>query len=141
MYVGTSRKKTARRLTRLDREQPSTPPSSQSSPDHNPAFFSRPDEDDDGADRRPSSLAPKKGGYDGRIQQILYENPDLEIIITDAGKSADGGYIVYRIRTGVRTPTSQHVRHTDCSRILRYLVDIQSLRLYVQHLSACILHL
>lgn len=46
-------------------------------------------------------MLQKKGGYDGRIQQILYENQDLEILITDAGKSADGGYIVYRIRTGV----------------------------------------
>lgn len=35
------------------------------------------------------------------MQQILYENPDLEIVITDAGKSSDGGYIVYKIRTGV----------------------------------------
>ena len=44
---------------------------------------------------------PKKGGYDSRLQQILYENPELEIVITDAGKSPDGSYIVYRIQTGV----------------------------------------
>ncbi|RMZ75500.1 hypothetical protein DV737_g5279, partial [Chaetothyriales sp. CBS 132003] len=39
-------------------------------------------------------------GYDGRIQQILWENPELDILITDAGKSAHGGFIEYRIRTG-----------------------------------------
>jgi hypothetical protein len=45
----------------------------------------------------------KKGGYDSRIEQILYENPDLPILITDAGKSLESGgkYIVYTIRTGV----------------------------------------
>ncbi|KAI0168336.1 sorting nexin-41 [Pestalotiopsis sp. NC0098] len=44
----------------------------------------------------------KPGGYDSRIEQILYENPDLPIIITDAGKSLENGgkYIVYTIRTG-----------------------------------------
>jgi sorting nexin-41/42 len=50
-------------------------------------------------------LAPgkKKGGYDSRIEQILYENPLLPILITDAGKSSESGgkYIVYTIRTGV----------------------------------------
>lgn len=45
----------------------------------------------------------KKGGYDSRIEQILYENPDLPILIMDAGKSLESGgkYIVYTIRTGV----------------------------------------
>jgi|SRR5450432_1058888 hypothetical protein len=45
----------------------------------------------------------KKGGYDSRIEQILYENPDLPILITDAGKSSESGgkYIVYTIKTGV----------------------------------------
>jgi sorting nexin-41/42 len=43
----------------------------------------------------------KKGAYDSRIQQLLYENPELDIIIADAGKSSDGSFIVYRIRTGV----------------------------------------
>lgn len=53
----------------------------------------------------PGQTAPKrkKGGYDSRIEQILYENPDLPILITDAGKSVESGgkYIVYTIRTGV----------------------------------------
>lgn len=45
----------------------------------------------------------KKGGYDSRVEQILYENPDLPILIVDAGKSLESGgkYIVYTIRTGV----------------------------------------
>ncbi|KAI1854839.1 hypothetical protein JX266_000957 [Neoarthrinium moseri] len=44
----------------------------------------------------------KPGGYDSRIEQILYENPELDILITDAGKSLENGgrYIVYTIRTG-----------------------------------------
>ncbi|KAI1116041.1 hypothetical protein F5Y14DRAFT_99188 [Nemania sp. NC0429] len=44
----------------------------------------------------------KPGGYDSRIEQILYENPELPILITDAGKSMESGgkYIVYTIRTG-----------------------------------------
>ena len=45
----------------------------------------------------------KKGGYDSRVEQILYENQDLQIIITDAGKTHESGgsYIAYTIRTGV----------------------------------------
>ncbi|KAI0528486.1 hypothetical protein GGR58DRAFT_509258 [Xylaria digitata] len=44
----------------------------------------------------------KPGGYDSRIEQILYENPGLPILITDAGKSVESGgkFIVYTIRTG-----------------------------------------
>ncbi|KAG9237184.1 sorting nexin-like protein-41 [Amylocarpus encephaloides] len=44
----------------------------------------------------------KRGGYDSRIEQILYENPELPILIVDAGKSLESGgkYIVYTIRTG-----------------------------------------
>ncbi|KAJ6446379.1 sorting nexin-41 [Purpureocillium lavendulum] len=44
----------------------------------------------------------KPGGYNSRIEQILYENPDMPIMITDAGKSLESGgrYIVYTIRTG-----------------------------------------
>lgn len=50
------------------------------------------------------SLPKKKGSYDSRIEQILYEHPDLPILIVDAGKSSESGgkYIVYTIRTGVR---------------------------------------
>lgn len=60
-----------------------------------------------------TQVAPrkKKGGYDSRIEQILYENPDLPILIVDAGKSVESGgkYIVYTIRTGV---SSQSVHCT-----------------------------
>ncbi|CAK7264787.1 Sorting nexin, cytoplasm-to-vacuole targeting pathway/endosomal sorting [Sporothrix epigloea] len=44
----------------------------------------------------------KPGGYDSRIEQLLYENPETAIYITDAGKSMENGgrYIVYTIRTG-----------------------------------------
>jgi sorting nexin-41/42 len=60
--------------------------------------------DDDDETNVDSGPVPPKGGYDSRVQQVLYEQPDLEIIIIDAGKSSDGGYIVYKIRTGVRSP-------------------------------------
>ena len=48
----------------------------------------------------------KKGGFDSRIEQILYEHSDLQIIITDAGKNHESGgsYIAYTIRTGVGCP-------------------------------------
>lgn len=49
-----------------------------------------------------SRPGPKPGGYDSRVEAILYENPALPILITDAGKGADGTkHIVYTIRTGV----------------------------------------
>lgn len=43
------------------------------------------------------------GGYTSRIEQILDENPDMSIVITEAGKSHESGGkpIVYTIRTGV----------------------------------------
>lgn len=46
----------------------------------------------------------KPGGYDSRVEQMLYENPELPILITEAGKSTEGGgrHIVYTIKTGVR---------------------------------------
>ena len=48
-------------------------------------------------------MEPRKGGYDSRIEQILHENPDLDISITQAGKNTESGgsYIAYTIRTGV----------------------------------------
>jgi hypothetical protein len=68
------------------------------------------DTSDAGSDEDYGGGAPKrkKGGYDSRIEQILYENPDLPILIVDAGKSLESGgkYIVYTIRTGVRAGPS-----------------------------------
>ena len=64
------------------------------------------DDGSDGEYGESTVAAPKKkkGGYDSRIEQILYENPELPILIVDAGKSVESGgkYIVYTIRTGVR---------------------------------------
>lgn len=47
-------------------------------------------------------MQPKEGGYDSRIEQILYEHPELEIQIVHAGKNTEGGggFITYTIRTG-----------------------------------------
>lgn len=58
---------------------------------------------DDDEEYSQQRVSRKKGGYDSRIEQILYENLDLQIIITDAGKNHEGGrsYIAYTIRTGV----------------------------------------
>ena len=87
-----------------DTDQASTPPSSQSPTNDPSAFLSHPDlsdAEDEYAIGQGQQYQPKKGGYDSRLQQILYENPELDIVITDAGKSPDGSYIVYRIQTGV----------------------------------------
>ena len=73
------------------------------------AFRQRGDTDSEeefGVDARsPPPPRRKPGGYDSRIEQILYENPELPILITDAGKSLETGgrYIVYTIKTGVRS--------------------------------------
>lgn len=58
------------------------------------------DSDEDYSNQHGKS-SPKS--YESRILQILHENPDLPIQITDAGKSLESGgkYIVYTIRTGV----------------------------------------
>ena len=63
------------------------------------------DEAEEEAAASHSELQPRRkpGGYDSRIEQLLYENPETPIYITDAGKSVEnsGRYIVYTIRTGV----------------------------------------
>ncbi|MCJ1473009.1 Sorting nexin, cytoplasm-to-vacuole targeting pathway/endosomal sorting [Lambiella insularis] len=88
-------------------ERPITPTSDHSSiVNEPPEFVSRPrdlsDEDDEEYPDQSRNVPRKKGGYDSRIEQILYENPDLQIVITDAGMSHESGrsYIVYTIRTG-----------------------------------------
>ena len=81
-------------------ETPHTP-TSDSEDGGPPATFG---EEDGGSADEPAPRR-KPGGYNSRIEQILYENPHLSILITDAGKSLESGgrYIVYTIRTGVRT--------------------------------------
>lgn len=89
-----------------DRETSPASRSSSQPPDYVSRITDTDDDDDDGVSygaRHGASPSRKKGGYDSRIEQILYENPDLPILITDAGKNHEGGggYIVYTIRTGV----------------------------------------
>ncbi|KAF2477594.1 sorting nexin-like protein-41 [Lindgomyces ingoldianus] len=86
---------------------PATPPSIESSsPTHeSPEYISQRDMSDIEYNDEPSSgepVAPKKGGYDSRVEQWLYENPASPILISYAGKNVEGGgnYIVYTIDTG-----------------------------------------
>jgi hypothetical protein len=91
--------------------RPATPPSEASSPAaESPEFNAQRgmsdvdyDEDEPAGEER---VAPKKGGYDSRVEQWLYENPGSQILITYAGKNLEGGggYIAYTINTGVRIP-------------------------------------
>lgn len=81
---------------------PSTPGEDAASPSlsYEPDTAALEGRDDEIAQAEPRR---KPGGYESRIEQILYENPKLAIVITDAGKSPESGgkYIVYTIRTGV----------------------------------------
>ncbi|KAK5114755.1 hypothetical protein LTR85_010068 [Meristemomyces frigidus] len=86
-------------------QRPSTPPSDRS--DSPPAHYTTRSgdlSDEEFDDERPKGpkVQPKEGGYDSRIEQILYEHPELEIQIVHAGKNTEGGggYITYTIRTG-----------------------------------------
>ena len=90
--------------------RPVTPPSVESSSpaQESPEYISQRDMSDvDYNEDEPESaerVAPKKGGYDSRVEQWLYENPGSSILITYAGKNLEGGgsYIAYTINTGVR---------------------------------------
>ena len=100
--------------------QPSTPPSDDEDANQDPPdFLSRPRDLSDeslGDDQSTSQqIPPKKGGYISRIEQILYENPDLPIEITYAGKNLESGgsYIAYTIRTGVRLVEQEFLKHTE----------------------------
>lgn len=85
--------------------RPATPPSDASSPAHeSPEYVGQRDLSDvDYNEDRTENLnnkAPKKGGYDARVEQWLYEQRDQLILITGAGK--DGvNYIQYTINCGV----------------------------------------
>ncbi|KAK3940535.1 sorting nexin-41 [Diplogelasinospora grovesii] len=65
---------------------------------------SEPESDEDDDAHAHGELVPRRkpGGYDSRVEQMLYENPELPILIIEAGKSAENGgrYIVYTIKTG-----------------------------------------
>ncbi|KAF2862300.1 hypothetical protein K470DRAFT_243317 [Piedraia hortae CBS 480.64] len=78
--------------------------SSESSEDeqHSPDVLQSTSLDDTDGGAPAETIAPREGGYDSRIQQILHEQPDVAIQIVHAGKNSEGsgGYIVYTIRTG-----------------------------------------
>jgi sorting nexin-41/42 len=94
-------------------ERASTPTSSLDSTSNEPPDFTSnqreasDDEEDDHYKKTSQTV-----NYQSRIEQILYQNPDMPILITDAGKNGDSGgnYIVYTIKTGVcleRYPATQ----------------------------------
>ncbi|GAP86437.1 putative sorting nexin-41 [Rosellinia necatrix] len=82
-------------------ETPNTP-SSTSEDAPPPPYGRQPSDDESDAEIDQPTPRRKPGGYDSRIEQILYENPELPVLITDAGKSMENGgkFIVYTIRTG-----------------------------------------
>ncbi|CAI4219215.1 unnamed protein product [Parascedosporium putredinis] len=84
-------------------DTPATPTSTTDSEPIQDTLGRNAESDEEDAARDLGEMAPRRkpGGYDSRIEQILYENPELPILITDAGKSPDSGgrYIVYTIRT------------------------------------------
>ncbi|CDM34344.1 hypothetical protein DTO013E5_2267 [Penicillium roqueforti] len=86
-------------------EHDSSPPSSRDSNGEPPDYITHTDDLSDPEDEAEYGAAseqyPRKSVYDSRIEQILYENPDMPILITDAGKNHEGGggFIVYTIRT------------------------------------------
>ena len=120
-------------------ERPATPTSDDEAPRNEPLeFVSRPqDLSDDDEDYAQQRLPRKKGGYDSRIEQILYENQDLQILITDAGKSHESGgsYIAYTIRTGVGHRLRDIPIILTVFRILRFVDAIPSLLPCVPRLS------
>ncbi|XXH05110.1 H(+)-transporting V0 sector ATPase subunit c [Hypoxylon texense] len=88
-------------------ETPNTPSSTSEDAPPLPTYGHQPtgveSDEEYGSQSQTQSVPRRKpGGYDSRIEQILYENPELPILITDAGKSMESGgkYIVYTIRTG-----------------------------------------
>ncbi|BDD60973.1 Sorting nexin-41 [Monascus purpureus] len=90
--------------TLIDRES-SPSPSAHYSDDPPDYVTNEPDLSDEDGPAYGAQHAPgyrRKSVYDSRIEQILYENLDMPILITDAGKNHEGGgsFIVYTIRTG-----------------------------------------
>lgn len=98
-------------------DAPQTPSSTGDEAPPRPSFAtgaSDAESDEDDPAHGHGELVPRRkpGGYDSRIEQILYENPELPLLITDAGKSMESGgrYIVYTIRTGVSWPGAASAR-------------------------------
>ncbi|KAJ4334467.1 Sorting nexin, cytoplasm-to-vacuole targeting pathway/endosomal sorting [Ascochyta clinopodiicola] len=83
--------------------RPATPPSEASSPaQDSPEYVAQRDMSDVDYDEDQQSeepVAPKKGGYDARVEQWLYENPGQLILITEAGKD-NVNFIQYTISCG-----------------------------------------
>ena len=129
---------------RIGFERPATPTSDDESPRNEPPeFVSRPpDLSDDEEDYTQRRAPRKKDGYDSRIEQILYENEDLQILITDAGKSHESGgsYIAYTIRTGVSCRLEEISCFLTIYRTLKFvgvtpslLPCVLRLKNYIQH--------
>ncbi|KAF2400765.1 hypothetical protein EJ06DRAFT_556271 [Trichodelitschia bisporula] len=86
---------------------PHSPSSDISSPrNESPELVAHPqdlsDVEYDEEQARQGQREPRKGAYNSRIEQILYENPDLPILITYAGKNPESGgsFITYTVKTG-----------------------------------------
>ncbi|KAJ4369527.1 Sorting nexin, cytoplasm-to-vacuole targeting pathway/endosomal sorting [Didymella sp. IMI 355093] len=83
--------------------RPATPPSEASSPaQESPEYVPQRDMSDVDYDEDQQSgepVPPKKGGYDARVEQWLYENPGQLILITEAGKD-NVNFIQYTINCG-----------------------------------------
>ncbi|KAB8079301.1 hypothetical protein BDV29DRAFT_187271 [Aspergillus leporis] len=115
--------------TLYDRENtPPSPSSRASTQDPTDDYLSRPqdfsDEENEEYDAQPSSHGYyRKSAYDSRIEQILYENPEMPILITDAGKNHEGGgsFIVYTIRTG---DLEVRRRYSEFSSLRQTLVNL-----------------
>jgi hypothetical protein len=97
----------------VDQGFDSTPPSSAATRDdgaqlHTQPFGGSDDEHDDDVNNygagRGSEPAPRRkpGAYHSRVEQMLFDHPELPILITDAGKSSEGNgkFTAYTIRTG-----------------------------------------
>lgn len=110
------------------------PPTSDEPPCRN---IDEEDSDEEAVAETRGDLVPrtKPGGYDSRIEQMLYENPEMPVLIIDAGKSTETGgrYIVYTIKTGVRdvqAPLFEHVADAACQELVvrRRYSEFASLR-------------
>ena len=87
------------------------------------------------------------GASDGesccRVDEILQRNPEVRIVITDAGKASDGGahFITYTIDVGVQSQCSlshfvcfraeRRLLAANCCRARRYVVDTPNLPHFV----------